>query len=1039
MQTHLSCNVIIEHGNHFAKVVSLKPVTKKSSKLKESNKGQTREFRDARKIKNLGISRQIVPNLPKCASNCRAKTSHEVRQAVWNEFRGIMDTNYRLKYLANLIQTTSPKRVCVPKAARRLDRSCINKYYLKFIEVLDNSQYRICKACFIIVFNLTKSKIRTVVDKKLKNGDDIQYKRGKNYFPAGKSETKCDELSERECSDSQYTEISSNQNNSPSLNDSECYKNGTFVDEDDPENEAALDRHVDAHVSKSNDDTKVSNQFITALQENPTIKYKIKKNRRSVKGQTKEFRDARKIKNLGISRQIVPNLRKCAFNCRVKTSQEERQEVWNEFRGIIDISYRLKFLANLIQTTSPRRLCVPKAARRVNRSCINKYYLKFIEELDNSRYQMCRVCFITVFNLSPSKIRTVVDKKLKEGDDIQYKRGKNNLPVANVSLTKYNCDELSGPSKDVQMAMMEKDDIHYNKPKLNVLSNDPENDIKSSFVDVHEDVFLENKLLEPQTLMEDAESDSNQITISVGKNALLKKLSIKGDTKEFRDARKIKNLGISRKLVPDLSSCSQDCRTKTSKEDRQIVWDEFRQFVDTTQRFEFLANLIKVKSPSRNKKSRKNNRYRTINFYLKWDDEANNSEYHLCKVCFMAVFNLTPSKIRTISSKIFHERRKTITKTAKPVSLVYTDYMSTTSSSHPLDDIKPRTEDQVIQEIPQRKGKLSVKGDTGEFRLARKIKNLGLDRELVPNLPKCSFDCSAKTSKEDRQQVWDEFRQILNMNTRLQYLINLVKIRPPNRSNKNAKIFRGCVNTYFLKYNENEDNSHYILCRMCFATVFNMSPGKIRTISTKKCQAYMGIEIAYRRGKDTPSSKILTPAEKSTSRANTSLRNKEIVQYKTALKNRDLKIDRELVPALPNCHFQCNAKTTKIERQTAWDEFRAIHHIRQRHQYLATLIHIRSSSAQYASHVGVGQTRNCTNIYYLRYDEFLDNSQYQICKSCFMTVFDLTETKLRAAIQTKMKQEQRVMMKDDRITKPMVVDVFEDIVVKEEYKVEYVD
>lgn len=338
---------------------------------------------------------------------------------------------------------------------------------------------------------------------------------------------------------------------------------------------------------------------------------KKKRNRRVIKGETQKFRQARKINNLGINRELVPDLIECSFNCQVRTSQEERQQIWDEFRAITDMNLRLQYLANLIDIHTPSRSKVPKENCTKIRSLTNKYYLRFNEYLDNSRYQVCKVCFLTVFNVTPTKIRTIVSKKLVEGEEIVYNRGKK---VRNT-----NNNDTSSPQMSSE----------------------------------------DNVIIKIEPYWSDIPNTS-QIIEEVVENVKIKRnrLSKKGQTGEFRNARKIKNLGIDRELVPDLPVCSLNCRNRTSVKERQAIWDDFRQIVDMNTRLKYLANLIQFKPPSHTKvvkEEQQKERKRTCIpiFHLKWIRNVRNLPNRLCKGCFMIVFNLTNSKVRTIVEKKF--------------------------------------------------------------------------------------------------------------------------------------------------------------------------------------------------------------------------------------------------------------------------------------------------------------------------------------------------------------------------------------------------
>lgn len=377
-------NNVLRGANQFKTIVPQKAATTKR-RNKKSNKGETKIFRAARKIKNLGINRQIVPDLPNCSFNCQNKTSQEDRQEVWDEFRAIIDMNLRLQYLANLIEITAPIRIRVPKSSNSKSRSCVNKYYLKFNEYLDNSDFQLCKVCFMTVFNVTASKIRTVVEKKLKDGEDIQYKRGKKLLP-----TTIEYLGEPECI----------------LDETGCM---TIKMELGYETPTVMSNNISGTIE--------------AVIENS----KIKRKRPSKKGQTGEYRTARKIKNLGVDRELVPNLPNCSLDCRAKTSHEVQQAVWNEFRKIVDMNIRIKYLANLIQFKPASHVKV-KEDRRKKRRCIPIFHLKWVKNARNAHNRLCKVCFMTVFNLTKSKVTTIVKKKCKNLE-LEYNRGKKKTEV----------------------------------------------------------------------------------------------------------------------------------------------------------------------------------------------------------------------------------------------------------------------------------------------------------------------------------------------------------------------------------------------------------------------------------------------------------------------------------------------------------------------------------------------------------------------------------------------------------------------------------
>lgn len=131
------------------------------------------------------------------------------------------------------------------------------------------------------------------------------------------------------------------------------------------------------------------------------------------------------------------------------------------------------------------------------------------------------------------------------------------------------------------------------------------------------------------------------------------KPSVKGDTKKTRESRKLQNLGVDRRMVPFLPDCHMKCRDKTTSDDRQLIWNEFRSITDITSRAQYLAGLIQIRTPVRQRfnSKRKKNRHKTIVFSLKLTGSEDDSDWKLCKSCFMLVFNVTRGKIATIIQK----------------------------------------------------------------------------------------------------------------------------------------------------------------------------------------------------------------------------------------------------------------------------------------------------------------------------------------------------------------------------------------------------
>lgn len=311
--------------------------------------------------------------MPQCSFNCENKTSKEERQEVWDEFRTITDMNVRLQYLANLIEIMSPVRARPPKSSTSKSRSCVNKYYLRFNEYLNNSGYQVCKVCFMTVFNVTASKIRTVVEKKLREGDDIQYNRGKKITPV------------------------------------------TFVDcsiksEDNFEGDNCFNIKIEA-----------GNEIRNTI-ENVIENTKVKRNKPSKKGETQVYRTNRKIKNLGIDREFVPDLPTCSLDCQNRIAPEERQLTWDQFRKIVNMNERLKYLANLIQIKPVSHVKAKEEDSQQKRTNVI-FHLKWNKNARNARNRLCKVCFMTVFNLTSSKVRTIIGKKFKKLE-LEYNRGK---------------------------------------------------------------------------------------------------------------------------------------------------------------------------------------------------------------------------------------------------------------------------------------------------------------------------------------------------------------------------------------------------------------------------------------------------------------------------------------------------------------------------------------------------------------------------------------------------------------------------------------
>lgn len=145
------------------------------------------------------------------------------------------------------------------------------------------------------------------------------------------------------------------------------------------------------------------------------------------------------------------------------------------------------------------------------------------------------------------------------------------------------------------------------------------------------------------------------------------------------------------------------------------------------------------------------------------------------------------------------------------------------------------------------------------FREERKRRNMGIKHNFVQNLPNCTFQCHQKSSKDERQRIWEDFRQIESLDQRYRYLARLVKVKSPSKlvvSRKNRKMNRNIIATYYLKLNEGEDDDNVILCKKCFISQFSLTPSKVRTLLNKKVANGQGSNLTYQRGKRPPANKI---------------------------------------------------------------------------------------------------------------------------------------------------------------------------------------
>uniref|UniRef100_A0A336MZ00 CSON010028 protein n=1 Tax=Culicoides sonorensis TaxID=179676 RepID=A0A336MZ00_CULSO len=153
---------------------------------------------------------------------------------------------------------------------------------------------------------------------------------------------------------------------------------------------------------------------------------------------------------------------------------------------------------------------------------------------------------------------------------------------------------------------------------------------------------------------------------------------------------------------------------------------------------------------------------------------------------------------------------------APVVSLVDVGYL-TSSSSFNISPVK------VNFSKPCRP---SIKGQSRSARHNRKLDNLGVLREYVPNLPNCSSNCHVLSSKDDRQLIWDEFRKIHDLHERARYIASLILVAAPRQQKKNSS--------------RNRNNR------------------KIRTIVSKKIKTGQSNDISYTRGKQPPANKVPT-------------------------------------------------------------------------------------------------------------------------------------------------------------------------------------
>lgn len=185
---------------------------------------------------------------------------------------------------------------------------------------------------------------------------------------------------------------------------------------------------------------------------------------------------------------------------------------------------------------------------------------------------------------------------------------------------------------------------------------------------------------------------------------------------------------------------------------------------------------------------------------------------------------------------------------APPVSLVDVGYTTSSCSivtTHPA----------LVSPMKKSSARKSVKGQSNKFRCTRKIKNMQIHHKAASSLPDCNQRCNTKSSKEERQLIWEDFRKFSDNDERGRYLSQLIIISPPKKivvSNENRKQNRDKSVKYFLKAECGVNESEKRLCKSCFMTLFRLTQRKIHTIIEKKCQNGQSPDIHYNRGKKKP-------------------------------------------------------------------------------------------------------------------------------------------------------------------------------------------
>lgn len=191
------------------------------------------------------------------------------------------------------------------------------------------------------------------------------------------------------------------------------------------------------------------------------------------------------------------------------------------------------------------------------------------------------------------------------------------------------------------------------------------------------------------------------------------------------------------------------------------------------------------------------------------------------------------------------------------MSLVDVGYTTSTSSYFSAINTPKKNETQTNSTPTKKKGRTSIKGQTVEFREQRKMKNLQVCHENVSVLSDCRNNCNQKSSKDDRQIIWEDFRQLTDYQQRFRYLAQLIIVTPPAQlSKKKDSRKREKSVKYFLTVSRGETENDNKLCKSCFMKVFRVTDSKIRTLIEKKTQNGQFNNILYKRGKQEPKNKI---------------------------------------------------------------------------------------------------------------------------------------------------------------------------------------